>query len=367
MKILGVGSHVLYDTNKQSQVDWWRIGRPLAELRKHTDWKIDEQVTYIPGFEKYNSLEEFTQEELEKALKKLGSYDIVFSSYHADITAFLLLKIAHDKYGTKFVLDVDDDMFAINEDNPYWNKMDDEKTWRMQVMIRENAWVSTTTDYLAERFRDRRSKDPDNHPDDSLFVIPNGISDDYKPLKFDNKDKIVIGYFGGASHYADLHESNCLPAIEKLMHENKNLYFQAVAMPVDKYLPKGRYEFLEGKRGTKWLTDIYPKMHMDIAIAPLLDNTFNKGKSDIKWQEATRAGSVVVASDEEPYSKIPASAITRTKNTEKAWYKAISSLLEENKRKKQQEAAQKHLKTKTLENNWQMYKEMFERVTNADV
>lgn len=54
MKILAVGSHLIKDPNKQSQVDWWRIGRPIRELKKHTDWQIDEQITYIHGFEKYN-------------------------------------------------------------------------------------------------------------------------------------------------------------------------------------------------------------------------------------------------------------------------------------------------------------------------
>lgn len=365
MKILGVGSHLLKDHNKQSQVDHWRIGRPLAELRKHTDWQIDEQVTYIPGFEKYSSLEDFTNEELEKALIKLGEYDVVFSSYHADIAGYLLLRMAREKFGTQFVLDCDDDMFAINEDNPYWAKMDDEKTWRMQVMIRENSWISTTTPFLAEEFRKRRRKDQLKHADDTVFINPNCISDVYKHPEFDNGDKIVIGYFGGSSHLGDLHETGILKAVQRLMHENKNVYFKALGIPIDDYLPRGRYEFIQGQRGTRWTDFLFPTLKIDIALAPLLPNTFNRGKSDIKWQESTRAGAAVVATDIEPYQAIPDNAIMRLPNTEDAWYQGLKKLLDKKVRQEQVKNAREHLATRTLEKKWPMYKEMFERVANG--
>lgn len=362
MKILTVHSALSEDVNKQSQVDHWRIYRPLRELAKHVDWQIDHQPTFIPGFEKYSSLEDFTEEELRKAMKTLGQYDIVFSSYQSDIAAYLLLKIVKDRYGTQQIIDVDDDMFAINEDNPYWVKMDDEKTWRMQVMIRENAWISTTNEFLAERFRERRRKDASNHPDDSVFVLPNCIPDDYKHPTFNNRPKIVIGYFGGSSHYADIHETGVIKAVQKLMRKHKNIVFRSIAMPIDKPLPASRYDFRPGKRGDGWMNEVFPNMQMDIALAPLLDNTFNKGKSDIKWQEATRAGAVLVASDEEPYRNIPDNCIVRTDNSIKSWYRALESLLDETARKKQLTNARKELKKRRLEVNWQMYKEMFERV-----
>lgn len=363
MRILAVHSALSQDVNKQSQVDHWRVYRPMRELAKHTDWQIDHQPTFIPGFEKYNSLEEFTNEEMEKALSTIGRYDVVFSSYQSDIAAYLLLKIAKDRYGTQQVMDIDDDMFAINEDNPYWMKMNDELTWRMQVMIRENAWLSTTTEYLAERFRERRRQDALKHSDNTVFVLPNCISDDFQHPEFDNEPDVVIGYCGGSSHYADAHETGVIDAVRKLMHEHKNLRFRAIAMPIDGYLPRARYEFVDGKRGTDFLTEIFPNMKLDIAIAPLLDNTFNKGKSDIKWQESTRAGAVIVATDLEPYQDIPKSCITFTENGQDSWYKALKPLVESKaKRQKQLAAARKELESRRLEVNWQMYKDMFEKV-----
>lgn len=363
MKILTF--HSVWDDNPSiSGVDWWRIYRPLKELEKHTDWQIDHQRTLIPGFENYKDKKEFTPEELEAAFKKICEYDIVFSSYHADRAGYLLLKVAREKHGVQFVMDVDDNFFSINEDNPFWMKMDDQKTWWLQVMARENQWLTTTTEELANEYRKRRRQKPDNHPDDSVFVVPNYISNHYTHPYFDNGDKIVIGYFGGSSHYDDLNETNVAEALQKLMHENKNVYFKAVGMPFDKYLPKKRYQFVEGKRGYGWINELYPNLKMDIAIAPLKENDFNKGKSNIKWQEATRAGAAFIGTDFGPYASLKPATATLVKNTTKDWYEGLKTLTEDVvKRKNQLKEARKELKENwRLEDQWRGLKQVFETV-----
>lgn len=363
MKVLAVGSHVLEDTNKQSQVDHWRIGRPMAELAKHVDWQIDQSPSLIPGMKKYQNKEEFTKEEMEKAFKRLCEYDIVFSSYHADPTGYSMLKVARDRAGTQFIMDTDDDMFAINPDNPFWMKMDDEKVYWMQRMIADNDWILTPSEYLADRFRERR---PDHKPE-SVSVIPNYISDSYKEYEPQNDD-LVIGYFGGASHYADLHESGALEAVQKLMHEDKTLRFKSVGMVTDTYLPKARTEFDGGKRGTKWTDEVFPSMNIDIALGPLLDNTFNLGKSNIKWQEATRAGAVFVASNLGPYKGLSYKIAQTVNNTPEDWYKALKRLIDNPAfRKELLSNARKELKDRwRLEDQWIEYKMLFERIHNND-
>ena len=84
MKILAVHSYLGDNDKTKSAVDGWRIKRPLDELRKHVDWQIDEQPTFIKGIEKYKNAKEFTEEEMERAFKNICKYDIVFSSYHPD-------------------------------------------------------------------------------------------------------------------------------------------------------------------------------------------------------------------------------------------------------------------------------------------
>lgn len=356
MKILAVHSFLNENQNTRSAVDGWRIYRPLQELAKHVDWQIDHQATFIKDIEQYKDAKEFTSIEMQKAFNNLSRYDIVFSSYHPDPTAYTLLKVAADKKGTQFIMDVDDDMFAVNPDNPFWIKMTDEACYQMQCMIRDNQWISTTTERLAKVFRDRRKL-----PVGTVFVNKNCITDDYKQTPFENKE-VVIGYFGGSSHYADIHDTGISEAIQKLMHENKNIRFKAVGMPVDFYIPKKRYEFVEGKRGDGWLHELYPNLHMDIAIAPLADNIFNNGKSNIKWQEATRAGACFVCSDFGPYNDLPDDVCIKVKNNSDDWYNALKTLVDASERKKLLNRAKQELENWRMENNWQMYKKMFEKV-----
>lgn len=359
MKILVVHSVFGKDEKKKSPVHMWRVQRPIQELKKHVDWQIDEQPTLIKDFEKYKSSTEFTAEEMELAFENVCKYDIVFSSYYSNPTAYTLLKVAAKKAGVQYVMDVDDDMFAIDPDNPFWLLSDDEKCYFMQCMIRDNAWITTTSEQLATVFRERRQ----GKPKDSVFVLPNYITDDYQHPKFDNGEKIVVGYFGGSSHHKDIHDTDVLESLQKLMAENKNVYFKSVGVPIKKFLP--RYEYVKPRRGGGWLTDLYPKLNMDIAIAPLEDSIFNKGKSNIKWQEATRAGACFVASRVGPYALLsPDVAQLVPKNTKQDWYKALKRVVDDvDIRKKFVTTAQASLRANwRLEDHWQQYRDMFIKV-----
>lgn len=365
MKILAVGSAVLPEANKQSQVDHWRIYRPMRELAKHTDWEIEHSPTFIPSWSEHVGKEQFTPEELEAAFENLAKYDIIFSSYHPDPSAWTLLQVLKRRKNVDFIMDCDDDMFAINPDNPFWTKMTHEKVYWMQRMIANNPWLCTPSPVLADRFRQRRDL-----PNDTVEVIPNFIADIYQHPPFDNGDKIIIGYMGGASHYADIHESGVLPALERIMHENKSIHFKAIGMLVEHYLPRARYTFEGGKRGTDFFSEIYPNMNFDIGIAPLVDNIFNQGKSNIKWQEMTRAGTALIASDQGPYKSLKNgyNALLVKDNTPEMWYQALKTLVD-NPKKRQQLVKNAQLDVKmqwTLEKNWVKYKEFFERVRNSN-
>ena len=153
MKILAIHNVGLTDNSKESAVAIWRIWRPLEELKKHVDWQIDYQRTFIKDIEKYKDLSEFTNEEVEAAGKHLGQYDIVFSSYHADAAAHSLMGAVSKIYGTKFILDDDDNSFAIDPTNPFWSVMTDDHAFVMQRICRTSEYVCTTTESLAETFR----------------------------------------------------------------------------------------------------------------------------------------------------------------------------------------------------------------------
>jgi glycosyltransferase involved in cell wall biosynthesis len=362
MKILAIHSALHKDIDYQSQVDHWRIYRPMRELSKHVNWTIDHVPGVIPKFKKNRNLPEFTEEEMQEGLATISAYDIVFTSYHPDPTTYLLLQLARDKYGVQFIMDVDDDMFAIHPGNPYWLKANHDQVYQMQRMIAHNPWICTPSPELAIRFNERR---PEYGPE-TITIIPNFIPDDYQHPGFDNGDKKVIGFMGGSSHYFDLHDTKALDAVQQAMHEDKSLHFRSIGMFTDTYLPKARNQFDLGVRGTNFISETFPSMNFDVGLAPLVDDTFNAGKSNIKWQEYTRAGIPTVASPVGPYANLKdgETAILVKEDTIAGWYSAIKLLLDDPElRAKIVKNAQAELAKKwRLEDNWMVYKTMFEVV-----
>lgn len=358
MKILAIHNIGFDKRDKESAVQIWRIWRPMEELKKHVDWQIDYQKGFIKDIKKYKSLKDFTNKEVEAAGKHLGQYDIIFCSYHADAGADALLEAVSAKYGTKVVIDDDDNTFAIEPSNPFWSVMTHDDAFVMQQIMRYSRFITTTTDELADVFRARTKVNG------KVFVLPNYISDAYQSEPPDNGENIVIGYFGGAQHYDDLHQAGFLPALQKLMHENKQVRFKCVGVPVDHYLPRARTELVDVKFGRKWTDELFPTLRFDIAVAPLLDSAFSRCKSNIKWQESTRMGAAFVASNVGPYKPLKPNTASLVKNNEDSWYKTLKALVD-SKQKRQElvTAAQAELAANwRLEANWTQYKLMFEEV-----
>lgn len=343
-------------------VDLWRSGRNIRELKKHVDWEITERPTIMKFIEKYQNEKDFTEEELQKTIDDLAQFDMVFGSYTAFMNnmVFALCKLVEDKYGTKFVLDVDDNLFAVKPDNiGWWMHMNHETTWDLQTVVLKSTHLITTNEKLAAELRKRR-----DNPN-SVFVVPNYISSDYK-TKPDGHEYIRIGYFGGSSHYEDLHKTGVISALERLMHEFKDLRFVSVGMPVEDYLPKKRYEYNHGTRGHGWVNKIFPALNFDIAIAPLTVDKFTECKSDIKWQESAMMKAAVVATDVRPYRETIRNNVDGllVKNTEKDWYNALRKLVVNQKLREglAQNAYDRVNKEFLIENNWTVFKDAIEKI-----
>lgn len=361
MKLLVIHSAEL-ENDKVSAVDLWRISRPIAELKKHVDWEITERAGLINEFDQYKAPEEFTDEELEKAAEELSQYDVVYGVYSKFMNPaiFSLMMVLKDRHGVKLAIDVDDNVFAINEDNlGWWMKMTHHQTFMLQQAIRSADYLITSSEILRKELAER-------NPNALIQVVPNYISADYKAGPPVNGTKVKIGYFGGASHFSDLHESGFLPALAKLMHENKNIIAESCGIPSEEYLPKARYTYNEGAKGHDWVNKIIPSLNYDIAVAPLLANDFNKCKTAIKWMEAAKIHAPLVASNVSPYKEVIRNKFDGllVANDSTQWYDALKLLVDDEvKRKELAEAAEKRVNEKhMIENNWEPLKKALEKI-----
>lgn len=361
MKILAINSWVKPDLKNHSPIDFWRVHSPLEELKKHVDWQIDYQPVFLPGIDQYTSPEDFDEAALEKAAAALGEYDIVYSSYQANPFIFALMHSVRQRYGTKYVLDTDDDVYNMDKDSFYWLTGSQQELESMQRQIELAEFVTTTTKPLQKLYEAEKARSGKGR----VFLLPNAIPADYRNDQPKDTERVNIGYFGGASHYHDLHETGVLPALEKLMHEHKNVHFTTIGIPSDHYLPKSRYHEMETGNMHVWL-EMFGRLNFDIVIAPLRQTIFSEGKSNIKWQEATRMGAAFVGSRVGPYRNLEPSIARLADNTTESWYEQLKWLMNPEKRQGIALNARYDLVTKwQIDTHWQNWKQMFETVAVA--
>lgn len=204
--------------------------------------------------------------------------------------AMSLFRALKDMFPEKPIYsEIDDNMLSTPEYNPAGPMYNPNQELRELALtqFKESDGLITSTPYLAEIYRDFN---------ENVSVIPNSI--DFALWdRLEGKDRpgIRIGWAGGANHDDDLKIlEEIIPAINKLHKNIKWVFLHGCP----KYLRESPgVEF--HKLWTK--IDKYPKklasLDFDIGIAPLVDNAFNRGKSNLRWLEYSALRIPTVASN----------------------------------------------------------------------
>lgn len=201
--------------------------------------------------------------------------------------------------------------------------------------------VTTTTPALADYLR---TKNP------NVVVLPNSVDpDEWSPVA--RGSELRIGWTGSPSHFADL--NIVLDAIRELQKKYP-FTFVLQGLSMEKSIEE-LYENIEKQAGKKFfetplgrsikrfrekLSGIKYEFHpsvrvedharkvcelaLDIGIAPLVDDAFNRHKSCIKYYEYAMSGAVTVASHVLPYSEeVPITA----KNNRDSWKYKLETVI----------------------------------------
>jgi glycosyltransferase involved in cell wall biosynthesis len=190
--------------------------------------------------------------------------------------------------------------------------------------------VTTTTKPLAEKIKKYN---------DNVVVLPNYIDTDWWGPASDVKTRgeIRVGWAGSISHDADL--EFIAPVMERIIKENDNVRFVYCGAggfssnhdhtelmyrkDFFKNIPSNRREFFLGTPHDIWGYKS-KTLYFDIAIAPLIDDEFNKCKSNIKWQEYSLNKWAGVYSDAPAYSDIKHGVKAKTQED---FYQQITRLI----------------------------------------
>lgn len=277
--------------------------------------------------EDYQPVSALALHHLEKCLKVADPWVFQVTCYE-DVLAFLeVAKQVHPK--KKLVTEVDDWIFDIPPYNiashPYKPGSEKELIAFDQLKLSDAVIVSTS--FLKENLETM-------FPGKPMYVIPNSIDFDiWDNVKGDGvmepkKEGVVrIGYSGCANHKGDMEIVK--PVLLALLDEFPNLEFIiAQDMGTFKDVNHPRLKVLN-----RWVSIIdYPAMvkgwDLDIGIAPLRDNQFNRAKSNLRWIEYSALKIPTVASTVRPFNESIPRGCGILCSDKQAWYERLKDLIE---------------------------------------
>ena len=286
-----------------------------------------------------------------------ASQDYTFTQRVASEKGFQTIKKFKDECGCKLIIDYDDLVWSKDKLHTYnmfinqMNILDNYKS--MEKYLANTAdMVTVTNEYL--------KKEVSQFIDENkIIVIPNMLS--MNDWLFDRTTMIpnddVFFYAGSLSHY-----------------NNKNKQHGDFSIPFANYISKQKTIFM-GDEAPWFMNTVATCKWVDLAkyakalyqntryakftIAPLVNNKFNKAKSDLKYLESCAIGRVCLVSDFEgspyanahPLQKIPENAsikdIERIVKTAKENYEEILDY------------QYKYLNNRWLDTNMYQYESLF--------
>lgn len=223
--------------------------------------------------------------------------------------------------GKPVVYDVDDLLTALPVGSPFKQQGDESAPFIVDV-ARRAARVTVSTKPLQQEMLAYNL---------NVTILPNLLDQTLwgGTLPVQQAEKpIVIGYAGGFTHTDDLQiiEDALLAIAEKF---GKRVTFRFMGCVTDRLraLPTSEYIEPSPNYGTYALK--LRHAGLDIALAPLVDNRFNRCKSNIKWLEYSACGFAGIYSDLPPYNACISNGISGllVENTTEQWVAALEQLI----------------------------------------
>jgi glycosyltransferase involved in cell wall biosynthesis len=217
-----------------------------------------------------------------------------------------------DKENFRLIYEIDDVMFR--EDIPQYNKFRhafeaDEVRNASQEMIEMCDEVTVTCNYMKDYYSQKTSNQ-------NVTVIPNYPPKWWLGHLFDesliakNYDRHVkkrrkprILYAGSGAHFDVDNKANqqddfahVRNAIMKTMKDFQWVFVGAYPIPLQNLVKTGKIEFHPWAKLYD-LPNLLKSLKINCMVAPLIDNTFNRCKSDIKFIEASALGVPIICQD----------------------------------------------------------------------
>ena len=222
-----------------------------------------------------------------------------------------------NKNNFRLIYEIDDICFA--EDIPDYNKY---KTAFTDPAIRKSAQemmamcdeITVTCPFMRDYYRDKTGNN-------NVTVIPNFMPKFWIDRFYDqnrtmesydrNKKKPRILYSGSGAHFDieqrvkfkdDFYHVN--EVIRKTVDKYQWVFLGAHPLPLTDLVRSGKVEFHPWRRLFEYGQGLYD-LNVNMLVAPLQDNIFNRSKSDLKYIEASALGLPIACQDMVTYDNAP--------------------------------------------------------------
>jgi glycosyltransferase involved in cell wall biosynthesis len=268
----------------KSAVCWYRCALPAMALGQ--DWIGIEGVP--PGLQLATG-----RTERPFDFEHLVDYDVVVLQQPEGPWASMIRRL--QTRGITVLFEIDDYVQAVrkmasHEGRAYWSK---ERVAGLEQNMRLADGLICSTDYLARRYRSFNKR---------VWTCRNGLDMGRYAYERAPREGVTIGWAGGVGHTQAL--AGWLPEVAAVLRDTPGTRFVSVGQPAAREL--------QGEFGAERAVAI-PFGHMesypasmtafDVALAPAGRNNLYKGKSDLRWLEASALGIPLIA-DPDVYPEI---------------------------------------------------------------
>jgi len=356
-RIFALPSHTFVD--RVSGVDYARIIQPMKALNGYSDENSEFEVTV------YNHKENgsFDWKDVFR------DYDAVYFNYTTNDIGYAIMGLLAQKFKKKLICDVDDDLFNIAGDNPAYEAFKAGSWGRtvIKAVLGDVSHVTVTNSHLKHSLEF-------NSKLKGISVLPNYIDLSlYKyRCKFKDRGYYKALYFGSSTHFSDLYSEPFVLAIDRIMKEYPNFSLKTIGAFIPKFRDKWGVRYEQGFGDTdvlKWIKMMPPHMDdADFMIVPLVNTTYNRSKSSIKFLESSSYKIPGAWQKIRQYNEVVENGVNGFLcSTEEEWYNSIVKLITDSKlRKSMGEEAFKTIKEWEMKKHLGEYANMLKSVLDND-
>ncbi len=257
-------------------------------------------------------------------LIKKADYVLIQRTFPASYHNYRQVMNIARKENKPVIYEIDDLLLAMPEEHPFLQWFIPTLEYILLAII-ESDRVIVSSDVLKEvllPFNPDIEIWPSYPPD---WIWPSN------PPSLSNKsqdNKVRIGFMGGLTHGVDL--DMILPVLEKLAEEHEDtieFHFWGSA-PSRKIEGKTHLHHMEEVIDYRKHAELVCQLKVDIFVAPLVNNIFNRCKSSIKYWEYSALGRGGVYSRIAPYIRVLKHGINGfLVSTTEEWYQYLNLLI----------------------------------------